>query len=208
MLLALPFVGLAFLLRGLRGLPAVLLFALGRGAPLTLTTAHNWAQGEHGVPVSVNGGINLYRGNNPLFYDEAVNPFRLDGGKEAARQEGTPRRVDRERTVGELPRRGSLLDRAYARRVARDPLRYALLFGRKLSQTLGFREVGDTNDLEHEQQTRRCSRSCPRLYGPAAILALLGIATGLGPRRRACRTISAPSRARDRASSRLRSSSS
>lgn len=184
MLLALPFVGLAFLLRGRRGVPAMFLFALGAAAPLALTTAHNWAQGERGVPVSVNGGINLYRGNNPLFFDEAVHPFRLDGGKDAlAKKARLVASMDSGQWVSFRE-----ADRYWIRRTLAewraDPLRYALLFGRKLSQTLGFREVGDTNDLEYEQQTSKVLSFLPRLYGPAAILALIGLATGLAPRRR------------------------
>jgi tetratricopeptide (TPR) repeat protein/4-amino-4-deoxy-L-arabinose transferase-like glycosyltransferase len=184
MLLALPFVGLAFLLRGRRGVSAMVLFALGAAAPLALTTAHNWAQGERGVPVSVNGGINLYRGNNPLFVDEAAHPFRLDAGKDAlARKARLIASIESGRWVTYREADRYWIARTIAEWRA-DPLRYALLFGRKLSQTLGFHEVGDTNDLEHEQERSRVLSLLPRLYGPAAILAVLGLATGLGPRRR------------------------
>jgi len=184
MLLALPFIGLAFLSRGRRGLPAVLLFALGAAAPLALTTAHNWVQGERGVPVSVNGGINLYRGNNPLFLDEAIHPFRLDGGKDAlAKKARLIASMESGQWVSYREADRYWIARTLAEWRA-DPLRYALLFGRKLSQTLGFREVGDTNDLEYEQETSKVLSFLPRLFGPAAILALIGLATGLAPRRR------------------------
>jgi tetratricopeptide (TPR) repeat protein len=185
MLLALPFVALGFLVRGWRGVPAAFLFALGAAGPLALTTAHNWAQGEPGVPVSVNGGINLYRGNNPLFVDEAVHPFRLDGGKDAlARKARLIASVEGDHWVSYRDADRYWIARTLAEWRA-DPLRYALLFGRKLSQTLGFREVGDTDDLEQEQARSRVLSMLPVLFGPAAILAVLGLATGLAPRRRA-----------------------
>jgi 4-amino-4-deoxy-L-arabinose transferase-like glycosyltransferase len=187
MLLALPFVALAFLVRGRRGVPAMLLFALGAAGPLVVTATHNLVQREPGVLVSANGGINLYRGNNPLFFDGAVHPFRLDGSNDAlAKKARLIASIDSGTWVSYRA-----ADRYWiARTLAEwrgDPLRYALLFGRKLSQTLGFRELGDTNDVQHEQARSKVLALLPSLFGPAAILAVIGLAAGLAPRRRPLR---------------------
>ncbi len=208
LLLALPFVALAFLVRGRRGVAAMFLLALGAAGPLALTAGHNLVQRAPGVLVSVNGGINLYRGNNPLFLDAPVHPFRLDGSKDALAKKA---RLIASVENGSWVSYGATDRHWLARTLAEwraDPLRYALLFGRKLSQTLGFRERGDANDVELAQPTSRVLSLLPPLFGPAAILAVVGLATGLAPRRRRPATTCRSGSCSGSASFRLHSSSS
>lgn len=170
---------LAWAGRGARsGRWAVALFALGLALPLGLAWAHNARAGSPAL-VSVNGGVNLYRGNNPWFVDEAVEPFRLPAERDAlAKRSQLIASIASDRPLS--PREsdaywtGRALDHWQA-----DPLRYGALFLRKTVQVLGWEEISDNIDHEHLLRESRALGWIPPLYGPMVALGLVGLALRL-----------------------------
>jgi len=177
LLLSLPPVLALVLWRGWRvagGRRAALLLFLGLALPLSATYAHNAAQGSPAL-VSVNGGINLYRGNNPYVVDEAVEPFHLPAEKDAlARRSRLVASVESDRALSP-----SESDRYWIRRTlatwGADPLRYGALLLRKTVQLLGWREISDNVDEDHLLRTSPALRWIPPLYGPLVALGLVGM---------------------------------
>lgn len=175
LLLSLPFVLLLVASRAGRGrLGVPLLLLLGLAGPLGLSFAHNAAAGSPAL-VSVNGGVNLYRGNNPYFVDEAVEPFRLPAEKDAlATRSLLVASVAEDRALS--PRES---DQYWTRRTLQewgaDPLRYVGLLLRKTVQVLGWREISDNIDHEHLLAQSRMLGWIPPLYGPMVALALVAL---------------------------------
>ncbi len=177
LLISLPFVLSLLGWRAARapggGLAAALL-VLGMMAPLSWSFAHNAAQGSPAL-VSVNGGVNLYRGNNPYFVDDAVEPFRLPAERDALAQRSrlvASIAVDRALTPREADQYWTGRALAYWRS---DPLRYVSLFLRKTTQVLGWREIGDNIDHEDLLRQSRVLGWIPPLYGPMVALALVAL---------------------------------
>lgn len=177
LLLSMPLVLGLILWRGWRvsgGRRAALLLTLGLALPLSATYAHNAAQGSPAL-VSVNGGINLYRGNNPYFVDEAIEPFHLPAEKDAlARRSRLVASVESDRALSP-----SESDRYWIRRTlatwGSEPLRYTALLLRKTVQVLGWREISDNIDEDHLQRLSPSLRWIPPLYGPLVALGLVGM---------------------------------
>ncbi|MAY80879.1 MAG: hypothetical protein CL930_08865 [Deltaproteobacteria bacterium] len=154
-------------------LPMALLFGLWLG--ISPSTVHNREASDSFIPVSLGGGINLYRGNNPHFEDAAVHPFRLP-----AKRDGL---TTKSKLIASIES-GELLtdvetDRYWVRRslghFTDDPLRGVGLIVRKATQVLGPTEVGDHMDLSTMVDRSPVLRWVPPLVLPASVLALLGL---------------------------------
>lgn len=164
-----------------RGLLPALLLLVGFAAPLAPVARFNHNAGGGYAPVSVNGGVNLYRGNNPWVVSEAVNPFRLPGAKDAL--------ANRTRLIASLDAAmleggggldgGRLLswpeaDAAWTGRAVghwrEDPLRYLGLFLRKTAQVLGPVEIGDNVDTPDLRRGSVFLRYLPNLWLAIATL--------------------------------------
>lgn len=190
LLLAAPVLAIAFALHRPRRL--ALVFALGFALPIGISAAHNAAAGEPGALVSVNGGINLYRGNNPFFIDEAVHPFRLPGERDAlARRSRLIASMETARAQGRDD--GRLLswrevDRYWIERTLehwrQEPVHYVGLFLRKAAQVLGPREIADNTHIAALRSGSMILRWLPPLWGPISLLGLLGLVLSFGRGRR------------------------
>lgn len=154
-------------------LPLALLAGLWLG--ISPSTIHNREASDSFIPVSLGGGINLYRGNNPHFEDAAVHPFRLP-----AKRDGL---TSKSRLIASIDS-GELLNAVEADRfwvgrtlehVADDPLRAAGLIVRKATQVLGPVEVGDHMDLAGMVERSPVLRWVPPLVLPISVFGLLGL---------------------------------
>jgi hypothetical protein len=179
-----------------RGLLPALLLLIGFAAPLIPVARFNHGGGGGYAPVSVNGGVNLYRGNNPWVVGEAVNPFRLPGAKDAL--------ANRTRLIASLDVAmleggggldgGQLLswpeaDAYWTRRAVEhwreDPLRYLGLFLRKTAQVLGPVEIGDNVDTPDLRRGSVFLRYLPNLWLAVAVLGAIWLGRRLWSARRA-----------------------
>lgn len=188
LLVVAPFVLAAFGLRALRAqggraraLASLLALGLGVAAPVALCAAHNQVAGGELVLVSANGGINLYRGNNPHVVDQAVHAVRLPADRDAIAEKS---RLIASRDSGRWLSPAEA-DRYWQRRALdhwrQDPARYLGLFLRKLHQALSPREVGDDTELGALAERSAVLSRLPWLYGPLAVSGLLGLGLlGLG----------------------------
>jgi Flp pilus assembly protein TadD len=154
-------------------LPLALLVGLWLG--VSPSTIHNREASDTFIPVSLGGGINLYRGNNPHFEDSAVHPFRLP-----AKRDGL---TTKSRLIASIDS-GELLDdvetdRFWVRRTlghfTDDPLRGLGLILRKTTQVLGPVEVGDHMDLAGMVDRSPVLRWVPPLVLPMSVFGLLGL---------------------------------
>ena len=156
------------------------LCGLGFILSISPATVHNHSASGEVIPISLGGGINLYRGNNAYVVDTAVHPFRLPAQRDGLLKKSqliasietgkklTPAESDRYWTVR------SLLHWADS------PSRAVGLTVRKLVQVLSPHEIGDHMDLDHVVRTSAVLKWIPPIYGPVVMLAFLGV---LGTRR-------------------------
>ena len=173
MLIVAPAICVAAIWRG--GLKSAALAALGFWLSVGPVTWHNHSASGEFIPISLGGGINLYRGNNPYFVDRAVHPFRLpaqrDGLLKKAQliasievdQELTPTQADRFWVVRTLKLVADAPDRALG------------LFIRKSVQVLSPTEVGDHMDLGVAISRSPVLKWVPPLYAPVVLLGLVGL---------------------------------
>ena len=167
-----------------RGRAAVALIALvvGLSAPVGLCAAHNQLAGGELVLVSANGGINLYRGNNPHVVAQAVHTFRMPADRDSMAEKA---RLVASRETGRWLSPAEA-DRYWLRRALahwrEDPARYLGLFLRKLHQALAPREVGDDTDLDALAERSAVLSRLPWLFGPLALWGVVGLAVA-GPLR-------------------------
>jgi 4-amino-4-deoxy-L-arabinose transferase-like glycosyltransferase len=173
LLLSLPWVLLCFTGRGRRR--AGIALALAAAFPLGATVAHNLHVADEPAVVSVNGGINLYRGNNPWVIDTAVQPFRLPGEQDAlARRARLVASVDQ----GEWLTMGQVDRHWRARTLADwtdDPVRASALLLRKSHQALALEEIGDNVDTKAVIARSRWLGWMVPLHGVAVAFGLAGL---------------------------------
>ena len=178
LIFSLPFLVLMAAWRGRSsraGWLGVGLLTLGLALPLGATFAHNASAGS-GALVSVNGGINLYRGNNPYFVSEAVEPFRLPAERDGlATRSRLVASVESDRWLTEREADQYWSGRALAH-WAEDPVRYIGLTLRKAEQVLSWKEVQD--NVDHDYLARRSAvlSWIPPTYGVMVSLGLAGVA--------------------------------
>jgi tetratricopeptide (TPR) repeat protein len=161
--------------RGLGRLAAVAAVVVGVSVGIGPATWHNHAAGAGFVPVSLGGGINLYRGNNPYFVDTAVHPFRLPARRDGLLQKSqliASMDNDRQLTAGEADRYwlGKTIMAWYDA-----PGRAVGITLRKITQVLGVNEIGDHMDLEQMASRSSVLGAIPPIVGPLSVLALLGL---------------------------------
>lgn len=189
LLVVAPFVLLAFFVRAAlagprrgRAVAATLALGISLAAPVGLCAAHNLAASGELVLVSSNGGINLYRGNNPHVVDQAVQAMRLPADRDGIARKA---RLIASRESGRWLSPAET-DRYWVRRALahwrEDPARYLGLFLRKLHQALAPREVGDDTDLAALADRSHVLSRLPWLFGPLAVLGVLGLVVS-GPLR-------------------------
>jgi Flp pilus assembly protein TadD/4-amino-4-deoxy-L-arabinose transferase-like glycosyltransferase len=179
LLLVVPLVAIAILFAARRVVIAGV-FVLGFSGPISLALGHNVAHGE-AAPIAVNGGINLYRGNNPWFDGVATQDFRLPAERDALATKSrlvASYRSGRWLTIGEADRywTAETFD-AWRER----PVRYLALFVRKCVQVLGPREIGDNVDEAAERAASPILEWLPPAFYPAVLLAALAV---VGARKR------------------------
>ena len=182
--------GLGALVRGnlLLVAPGLVLIALWRGRlrlavpavmglalALAPATWHNHSASGEFVPISLGGGINLYRGNNPHFETMAVHPFRLPPQRDGL--------LSKSRLIASIETDTDLsaveADRYWLVRTVKtwadDPLRGVGLLLRKLTQVVGPREYGDHMNLDATVSASPVLSWIPPLIMPVSVLALLGM---------------------------------
>ena len=172
MLLVLPALCLAALFRG--GLRSSLMLVVGFAAAVGPVAGHNFAASQEVVPISLGGGINLYRGNNPYFVDRAVHPFRLPPQRDGLLKKA---QLIASIEVGQAltPAQSDRFWTAKAVRIALDdPGRAIGLVGRKAAQVLGPDEIGDHLDLDSTIRSSRVLNWIPHMYTPLVLLGLIG----------------------------------
>ena len=153
---------------------------LGFGLGIGPATVHNYAASGEVVPISLGGGINLYRGNNAHVVDSALHPFRLPPERDGL--------IKKSRLIASIetdtPMTPAQADRFWAVRSilhwVDDPVRAVGLTLRKLVQSLSPTEIGEHLDLETAIRTSPVLKWIPPMYGPVVVLGLLGL---LGTRR-------------------------
>ena len=173
MLIVAPAICIVSLWRG--GVKSALLTALGFWLSVGPVTWHNHAASGEFIPISLGGGINLYRGNNPYFVDRAVHPFRLPAQRDGLLKKSqliasieldtelTPTQTDRFWTLRTL-------------KVAADtPGRALALVVRKGVQVLSPAEIGDHMDLDAAIIRSPVLKWIPPLYAPVVLLGVLGL---------------------------------
>jgi len=173
LLLVAPWLACVAFWRG--GVKHAVLCLAGFGFAVAPATVHNYAASGEVVPISLGGGINLYRGNNPHVLDSAVHPFRLPPQRNGLLKKAqliasietdtalTPAQSDRFWTV-----------RAVLHWMD-DPLRGVGLTVRKLVQVLSPREIGDHLDLQYTIDRSPVLKWIPPLYAPVVLLGVLGL---------------------------------
>lgn len=175
LLLVAPLVAVAIAFAS-RGIARAGVFAAGFALPISLALGHNMARGEM-APIAVNGGINLYRGNNPWFDGVATQDFRLPAERDAL---ATKSRLVASYRSGRWLAQGEA-DRYWTEATLRHwrerPLRYLGLFVRKCVQVLGPGEIGDNVDEAAERAASPALRFLPPLHLPAVLLAAVGLGT-------------------------------
>ena len=173
LLLVAPWMLLAALLRGRT--KTAFGFLLGLGLALSPSIWHNYAASGEFVPISLGGGVSLYRGNNAHFETAAVYPFRLPPQRDGL--------VVKSRLIAsiEADKELSLVeaDRVWLVRAllhwADNPSRAIGLTIRKLTQALGPIEIGDHMNIDHVVQSSPLLRWIPPLMVPVGIFGLLGL---------------------------------
>lgn len=172
MLIVAPAVCLAAIWRG--GLKGACLAGLGFWLSVGPVTWHNHAASSEFIPISLGGGINLYRGNNPYFEDRAVHPFRLPAQRDGLLKKSqliasievdqalTPTQADRFWTVRAV------------KQAMDDPGRAVGLVLRKAVQVLSPNEIGDHIDLNATASRSPVLKWIPPVYAPVVLLGLLG----------------------------------
>lgn len=173
MLIVAPAICVAALWRG--GLKSALLMAIGFWLSVGPVTWHNHSATGEIIPISLGGGINLYRGNNPYYADRAVHPFRLPAQRDGLLKKSqliasievdetlTPAESDRFWTVRTL-------------KLAKDaPGRALGLVIRKGVQVLSPKEVGDHIDLAGTITRSNVLKWIPPVYAPVVLLGIIGL---------------------------------
>ena len=166
-----------------RGLAAACLFA-GLMLPISVTADRNWRVSHDWVPISANGGLNFYLGNNPeadrtvavrpgFDWNRIVNEPYLTAGIERASE------------------RSAYFYRKGLAFIAHEPAAAVALYGRKLALYWNSFEIGRNRDLyaSREQSAllslllwRRGDFGFP--FGLLAPLALAGLVTAAWTRQR------------------------
>ncbi len=162
-------------LRGQRARLAPLLLALGMSLPVGLCLAHNLAADGTPALVTTGGGINLYRGNNPLFTTAAVQDFRLPAEPGAlAKKAALVASIEAQRPLSPAE-----VDRYWTGRALSawkaEPLRMIGLTLRKASQVLSSASASDNFDADGLRAHSRVLRWLPSLWGPVVALGLVGL---------------------------------
>jgi len=177
LLLVAPLLALIAVWRGagVQRLGAVVAVVVGVSAGIGPATWHNHAAGAGFVPVSLGGGINLYRGNNPYFVDTAVHPFRLPPQRDGLlRKSQLIASMDNDR-----PLSASEADRFWLGRTIMAwydaPGRAVGITLRKLTQVMGPLEIGDHMDLGEMASRSPVVGAIPPMVAPLSVLALLGL---------------------------------
>jgi Flp pilus assembly protein TadD len=150
-------------------------FALGVGLALAPAIWHNHAASGEFLPVSLGGGVNLYRGNNAHFETAAVYPFRLPPQRDGL--------VVKSRLIASIEADKDLslveADRVWLVRAllhwADNPTRAVGLTIRKLTQALGPIEIGDHMNIDHTVQSHPVLRRIPPMMLPIGVFGLLGL---------------------------------
>ncbi len=149
--------------------------ALGVGLAIAPATAHNFMASGEWIPVSLGGGINLYRGNNPYFKDAAVHPFRLPPQRDGLLRQAqliASIQTDQVLSAGESDRYWTALTLAYIRS---EPMRTIGISLRKLTQVLSPVEIGDHLDLKETVRSSAVLKYIPPVYLPVMLLGVLGL---------------------------------
>ena len=184
LLLVAPFILALAWLRGtgVARYTSMLAVFLGLSLGVGPSAWHNHVAGEGFVPVSLGGGINLYRGNNAHFVDAAVHPFRLPPQRDGLLRKSqliASVENDRQLTSSEADRYwlGKTIMAWYDQ-----PVRAVGITIRKMTQVLASAEIGDHMNLEQMASRNGVLDRIPPFLTPLSALALLGLLVTRRPR--------------------------
>lgn len=176
-LLLLPALGLVLGLRTPRGRPGArlvptLLLTCGAVVPILPCTLHNWAVSGELVPISTNGGRNLYKGIGPEATGTHVFLEEDEGVGLPDFMTGT---VDPDESVRDSR---EMAAKTWAH-VRAHPLRTLGLMVGKLRLAFSARELGVRDNPYFAERYSGLLRLLPYAFGLVAPIGLVGLLTGL-----------------------------
>jgi len=164
----------------LRMLPAILFFAAA-GAVILPATIHNYrAEGDF-IPVSSNGGINLFIGNHSGSPGVFQVPPEMRFDLRVASQEAAEREAGRALSAGEV---SDFWTGKTMEHIGADPGRWLRLMGRKFVLFWNHYEIPNHYHLYYVREFAPVLRIPLGTFGVVAPLGLFGIALALKRRKR------------------------